>query len=214
MKAERRPVQPDRRLSKASARCAASTMRKMRWQPLPPAWRLGSSLGEIQRGLESFPGLAHRMEQVGTNGQGVCSSTIPRRPMPRPRRRRCRASRASTGLPAACPRKAASKPLRGSFPRIAKAYLIGEAAPAFAATLGEAAPFEISGTLAAAVAHAAHDAAQRPGDEAVVLLSPACASFDQFKNFEVRGDAFRACRAWPSTAYQPIGGHKLMVKPC
>src|SRR5438445_1183536 len=44
------------------------------------------------------------------------------------------------------------------FPHIAKAYLIGEAAPAFAATLGEAVPYEISGTLDQAVAHAAADA--------------------------------------------------------
>ena len=114
--------------------------------------------------------------------------------MPMPRRRRCRASRASTGSPAACPRRAASSRCAAIFPRIAKAYLIGEAAPAFSATLGEAVPYEISGTLAAAVEHAARDAAQDAAGEAVVLLSPACASFDQFKNFEVRGDAFRAGR--------------------
>ena len=76
-------------------------------------------------------------------------------------------------------------------PRIAKAYLIGEAAPAFAATIGEATAFEISGTIDKAVDHAARDAAGDPAPEAVVLFSPACASFDQFRNFEVRGDAFR-----------------------
>ena len=52
--------------------------------------------------------------------------------------------------------------------------------------------YEISGTLDAAVEHAAADAAEDDSEEAVVLLSPACASFDQFRNFEVRGDAFRA----------------------
>jgi UDP-N-acetylmuramoylalanine--D-glutamate ligase len=57
--------------------------------------------------------------------------------------------------------------------------------------LGEAAPYEISGTLAAAVEHAARDAAKDDAGEPVVLLSPACASFDQFQNFEKRGDAFR-----------------------
>jgi UDP-N-acetylmuramoylalanine--D-glutamate ligase len=76
------------------------------------------------------------------------------------------------------------------FSKIAKAYMIGEAAPAFAATLGEAVAFEISGTLERAVAHAAADAARDGGAQSAVMLSPACASFDQYKNFEVRGDAF------------------------
>jgi UDP-N-acetylmuramoylalanine--D-glutamate ligase len=74
---------------------------------------------------------------------------------------------------------------------VAKAYLVGEAAPAFSATLGEATPYEISGTIEAAVEHATRDAASDGAGEVVVLLSPACASFDQFRNFEVRGDAFR-----------------------
>ncbi len=76
------------------------------------------------------------------------------------------------------------------FPRIAKAYLIGEAAADFAATLGEAVPYEISGTLERAVAHAAADAETDETGPSAVMLSPACASFDQYKNFEVRGDAF------------------------
>ena len=75
------------------------------------------------------------------------------------------------------------------FSRIVKTYLIGEAAPAFAATLGEAVPYEISGSLERAVQHAAADAGADPAPSAV-MLSPACASFDQFKNFEVRGDSF------------------------
>jgi UDP-N-acetylmuramoylalanine--D-glutamate ligase len=51
--------------------------------------------------------------------------------------------------------------------------------------------FERSGTLETAVEHAARDAAQSAGAEPVVLLSPACASYDQFKSFEHRGDRFR-----------------------
>ncbi len=90
-------------------------------------------------------------------------------------------------------------------PRIAKAYLIGEAAPGFSATLGEAVPYEISGTLDAAVRHAAADAAADDHPEPVVLLSPACASFDQYKNFEVRGDAFKAAVA-AIEGIRPIGG--------
>ncbi|MFC4350024.1 UDP-N-acetylmuramoyl-L-alanine--D-glutamate ligase [Fodinicurvata halophila] len=76
------------------------------------------------------------------------------------------------------------------YPRIVKAFLIGEAAEEFAGTLEGQLQTERSGTLEAAVKAAAQAA---EGDEgAVVLLSPACASFDQFANFEERGDAFRA----------------------
>ena len=74
---------------------------------------------------------------------------------------------------------------------MAKAYLIGEATEAFAATLDGKAPYVMSGDLAAATAQAFADA-QGAGGEAIVLLSPACASFDQFPDFEARGEAFRA----------------------
>jgi UDP-N-acetylmuramoylalanine--D-glutamate ligase len=151
--------------------------------------KVGLDLGEIQAGLESFPGLAHRMEEVGRLGKVLFVNDS-------------KATNADAAAPAlssfpriywivgGLPKEGGIEPLRSFFPRIARAYLIGEAAPAFSATLGEAAPSEISGTLAAAVEHAARDAVE-DGAEAVVLLSPACASFDQFRNFEVRGEAFR-----------------------
>ena len=81
--------------------------------------------------------------------------------------------------------------LKDYFPRIKKAYLIGEAAAEFAATLGERVPHEISQTLDVAVANAARDAEASGLAGPVVLLSPACASFDQYRNFEIRGAAFR-----------------------
>jgi UDP-N-acetylmuramoylalanine--D-glutamate ligase len=77
------------------------------------------------------------------------------------------------------------------FPRIRKAYLIGEAAADFAATLDGHVAHEIAGTLDRAVAAAARDAEASSLKESVVLLSPACASFDQYRNFEMRGDHFR-----------------------
>ena len=73
------------------------------------------------------------------------------------------------------------------FDRVIKAYLVGDAADAFADQLGDVA-YEISDTVEAAVKVAAKNA--KSGD--VVLLAPACASFDQFSSFEARGDAFVA----------------------
>ena len=72
-----------------------------------------------------------------------------------------------------------------------RAYLVGEASEEFAATLGTEVPHEACGTLDRAVAQAAAHAAESGADEPVVLLSPACASYDQYRNFELRGDHFR-----------------------
>lgn len=164
---------------------------------------VGLSLEEIQAGLQSFPGLAHRMEQVGKIGRVLFVNDS-------------KATNAEASAPAlssfpriywivgGLPKEGGIEPLRPLFSRVAKAYLIGEAAPQFAATLGEAVPYEIAGTLDAAVAHAARDAAADDAGEPVVLLSPACASFDQFKNFEKRGEAFcETVRALPGLV--PIG---------
>jgi UDP-N-acetylmuramoylalanine--D-glutamate ligase len=155
------------------------------------ALALGLSPEAIQAGLRSFPGLAHRMEQVGHIGNAVFVNDS-------------KATNADSAAQAlVCfedifwiaggkPKTGGIESLRRFFPRIRKAYLIGEAAEAFAATLGDAAPHEIAGTLDNAVALAARDAALSKAQQPVVLLSPACASFDQYRNFEVRGDAFRA----------------------
>lgn len=152
---------------------------------------VGLSTEEINAGLKTFPGLAHRMEQVARLGRTLFVNDS-------------KATNAEAAAPAlssfpriywiagGLPKEGGIASLSGFFPRIAKAYLIGEAAPQFAATLGDAAPFEISGTISAAVDHAARDAATDGSSESVVLLSPACASFDQFQNFEKRGDAFRS----------------------
>jgi UDP-N-acetylmuramoylalanine--D-glutamate ligase len=151
---------------------------------------VGLSDRDIQSGFDSFPGLAHRMEQVARIGQVLFINDS----------KATNADAAARALASfghiywvagGLAKEGGIGPLSRFFPKIARAYLIGEAAPQFAATLGDKVPFVISQTLDAAVRHAAADAAGDDG-EPVVLLSPACASFDQFQNFEKRGDAFRA----------------------
>ncbi|PDT84909.1 UDP-N-acetylmuramoyl-L-alanine--D-glutamate ligase [Sinorhizobium sp. BJ1] len=144
---------------------------------------------DIVNGLESFPGLKHRMQPIAKRGEIVFVNDS-------------KATNADAAAPAlssyeriywiagGLPKEGGIASLTPFFPAIVKAYLIGEAAPAFAATLGEAVPYEISGTLEKAVAHAAADAARDRQGPGAVMLSPACASFDQYKNFEMRGDAF------------------------
>jgi UDP-N-acetylmuramoylalanine--D-glutamate ligase len=75
--------------------------------------------------------------------------------------------------------------------RVRCAFLIGEAEDAFARELNGKVPSVRCGTLAAAFAAAREAAAADMAHASVVLLSPACASFDQFRDFEARGDAFR-----------------------
>jgi UDP-N-acetylmuramoylalanine--D-glutamate ligase len=154
------------------------------------ALALGLSPEAIQQGLVSFPGLAHRMEQVGHLGRVLFVNDS-------------KATNAdSTAQALACfsdmfwiaggkPKTGGIASLAGFFPRIRKAYLIGEAASGFAQELQGHVPVVVARTLDRAVALAAHDAAASDGKEPVVLLSPACASFDQYRNFEVRGDKFR-----------------------
>ena len=138
----------------------------------------------------SFPGLAHRMEQVGRKGRVLFVNDS-------------KATNADSAAQAlACfsdifwiaggkPKTGGIASLAGFFPRIRKAYLIGEAAAGFAAELEGQVPHVVAGTLDRAVELAARDAEASDVAEPVVLLSPACASFDQYRNFEVRGDKFR-----------------------
>jgi UDP-N-acetylmuramoylalanine--D-glutamate ligase len=154
------------------------------------ALALGVSPEVLQRGLRSFPGLAHRMEQVGRAGATLFVNDS----------KGTNADAAAKALASfgeifwiagGKPKTGGITSLAEFFPRIRKAYLIGEAAKEFAATLEGRVSYEISETLEQAVPHAAADAAASGLAEPVVLLSPACASFDQYRNFEIRGARFR-----------------------
>ena len=148
---------------------------------------MGISTDTLQNGLRSFPGLAHRMEQVGRRGNVLFVNDS----------KGTNADAAAHALSSfgdifwiagGKPKLGGITGLTEYFPRIRKAYLIGEAAQEFAGTLGERVPHEISETLDVAVANAARDAEASGLADPVVLLSPACASFDQYRNFEIRGD--------------------------
>ena len=154
------------------------------------ALALDISVHLIQQGLRSFPGLAHRMEQVGRKGNVLFVNDS-------------KATNVDSAAQAlACfsdifwiaggkPKTGGIASLAGFFPRIRKAYLIGAAAAEFAQQLEGQVPYVVAGTLDRAIELAARDAEAMQASEPVMLLSPACASFDQYRNFEVRGDRFR-----------------------
>jgi UDP-N-acetylmuramoylalanine--D-glutamate ligase len=164
------------------------------WQNAAAAYAAARALGlgidEVVAGLRSYPGLAHRQELIAeidgirfvndskaTNADAaekalVCYDNI-------------------YWIAGGKPKEGGLAGLEPHYPRIRRAYLIGEAAEAFATQIGNAVATRRCGTLDRAVSAAAADARQDGAAHPVVLLSPACASFDQYPNFEVRGDHFR-----------------------
>jgi UDP-N-acetylmuramoylalanine--D-glutamate ligase len=145
----------------------------------------------ITSAIAAFPGLAHRMEDVGRIGKARFINDS----------KATNADAAARAL--ACypdifwiaggkPKEGGIASLMPYFPRIRKAYLIGDAAHDFSRTLDGKVVYDLSNTLDKAVERAAADAAVSAAPAPVVLLSPACASYDQFKDFEQRGDMFRA----------------------
>ena len=153
---------------------------------------LGLDDEQIERGLATYKSLPHSMELVGevggvswfndskaTNAASAAPALAAFPPAPDQRLHWIAGGKAKGDGLAAC---------HPWFGHVKRAYLIGEAMEPFAAEIGDAIPVERSGDMATAVKQAA--AAAKPGD--IVLLSPACASFDQFRDYEQRGDAFRA----------------------
>jgi len=178
----------------ADLKRARSLPGRHNWQNAAAAYAAAKGLGvpadEAAQHLMTFPGLAHRMETVCVlgkvrfvNDSKATNADAARQAMSSyPKFYWIAGGLAKTG---------GIESLTDLFPRIEKAYLVGEAAPDFAQTLRGKARFTEAGTIDAAVQQA-HADAKASGQEAIVLLSPACASFDQFADFEARGEAFRA----------------------
>lgn len=178
----------------ADLKRARSLPGRHNWQNAAAAYAAAKGLGitaeEAAEHLMSFPGLAHRMETVGmlgrvrfVNDSKATNADAARQAMSSyPKFHWIAGGQPKTG---------GIESLGDLFGRIEKAYLVGEAAPAFAEALKGKAPAVVSGTIDQAVNQAYADAAAS-GQDAIVLLSPACASFDQFADFEERGEAFRA----------------------
>jgi UDP-N-acetylmuramoylalanine--D-glutamate ligase len=183
-----------RELTRVDLAGIASLRGAHNWQNAAFAYALARSQGLsstiIAQGLKSFAGLSHRMEQVAKRGTVLFVNDS----------KATNSDAAGKALASFTdiywiiggrPKEGGLAGLEPFFPRIARAYLIGEAAEAFARQLGGAVPHVQCGTLDQAVAAAASDASLSTAKEPVVLLSPACASYDQFANFEKRGEAFR-----------------------
>ena len=178
----------------ADLTAARSLPGRHNWQNAAAAYAaaraLGVSTSDAVEGLMSFPGLAHRMETIGTlrgvrfvNDSKATNVDAARQAMSSyPRFYWIAGGRAKTG---------GIETLADLFPNVTKAYLVGEAQSDFARTLESHAPHARVGTIGAAVA-AAYADARAAGEPAIVLFSPACASFDQYADFEERGDAFRS----------------------
>lgn len=152
---------------------------------------LGLEAREIFDALKTFSGLAHRLETVAQI-DGVRFVNDSKATNAAAAARALETFENIHWIVGGRPKAGGIEGLGPMFEQVRRAYLIGEASEAFAATLGANLDHVRCGTLDEAVRQASADAFRDQSKDAVVLLSPACASFDQFDDFEARGDAFRA----------------------
>jgi UDP-N-acetylmuramoylalanine--D-glutamate ligase len=145
----------------------------------------------LQAAFASFPGLPHRLEEIGRMGRVLFINDSKATNADSTEKALATWPRDVFWIAGGRQKEGGIASLEPWFSCVAKAYLIGESADDFAATLKGKVEVVRAGTLDAAIEAAARDASACGGEEPVVLLSPACASYDQFKNFEVRGEAFR-----------------------
>jgi UDP-N-acetylmuramoylalanine--D-glutamate ligase len=157
---------------------------------------LGVDEATIEKGLKTFKGLPHRMERVA-EANGVVfindskatnpASTAPALAAFPPKPGQEGNGRRIHWIVGGLPKGDDLDDCAPFFGNVAAAYTIGDAGPRFADLLEPSMPVHRSEMMCEAIRQAIEEA--KPGD--VVLLSPACASFDQFRDFEARGDAFR-----------------------
>lgn len=149
---------------------------------------IGCSEEEIIAAIQTFEGLPHRMQYLGDVGKVTFVNDS----------KATNAEATSKALKTydniywiagGIAKEGGIEELKSYFPKIKHAYLIGEAQETFAAILEGAVSYDKVNVLSKAVFAAYRDAINS-GEENVILLSPAAASFDQFKNFEERGTAF------------------------
>jgi UDP-N-acetylmuramoylalanine--D-glutamate ligase len=141
-------------------------------------------------GIRSFPGLAHRQELVDTI-DGVRYINDSKATNADATEKALVCYEAIYWIAGGLPKAGGITSLAPYFKRLRHAFLIGNATGEFAATLDGKVSYSRCGDLATALAAASDRARGEHAPDAVVLLSPACASYDQFPNFEVRGDTFR-----------------------
>ncbi len=148
--------------------------------------QLGIRARQAIAAMESFQGLRHRMQFIGMR-RGVSYVNDSKATNVASAARSLQAFDSIRWIAGGRAKEGGLSSLGRSASKVVKAYYIGEAAEDFARQISDV-PFEICGDMAAAVSAAARDS--RAGD--TVLLAPAAASFDQFSNFEERGDEFAA----------------------
>lgn len=166
------------------------------WQNAAAAFAAVSALGlpsnKVGEAILSFPGLEHRMETIGTVG-AVRFVNDSKATNADAARQALKSYKNIYWIAGGQAKAGGIEPLEDLFPNIRSTYLIGEAVSDFSQTLNtHKLTYKLCGTLEKAVMAAARDALSFKDEEAIILLSPACASFDQFKSYEVRGDVFRA----------------------
>jgi UDP-N-acetylmuramoylalanine--D-glutamate ligase len=165
------------------------------WQNAAAAYAAVRALGVAPEvaaaGLAGFAGLAHRMEQVAVL-DGVRYVNDSKATNAEAAARALASYDRIYWIAGGRPKEGGLDALLPWLERVRHAYLIGEAAEPFAASLAGRVACSRCGDLATAFAQASAAARLDAANEPVVLLTPACASFDQFADFEARGDAFKA----------------------
>ncbi len=179
----------------ASVRVPETLRGSHNWQNAAAAWAVARARGvppaAIAAAFETWPGLPHRMETVAEAG-GVRFVNDSKATNGEAAARALQSFRDVYWIAGGIAKEDGLAPTEPHLGRVRRAYLIGDAAAAFARHLKGRAPAEISGNLEDAVRSAVRQATEDGAAAPVVLLSPACASFDQYRDFAARGDHFRA----------------------